>query len=53
MKKKWAHDKASRHVAAVQAKRRPYGLTYCSACDFLGVAPKYRAVYIEAEGAVT
>ena len=49
MKTRWTSEKANRHVAAVLSKRRPYGLAYCAACDFLGIAPKYRDVYKEAQ----
>lgn len=48
MKNRWTHEKARQHVAAVQAKRRLYGLAYCSACDFLHIAPRYREIYKEA-----
>lgn len=47
MKKRWTYEKAHQHVAAVQAKRRPYGLAYCSACDFLHIAPRYRDAFKE------
>lgn len=35
MKRKWTQESATKHILKVQAKKLPWGLTLCSACDYL------------------
>ena len=44
-KRKWTYIEAWRHINDVEDKKAKYGLTYCSACDFVGKAPVYAATY--------
>ena len=39
MKRNWTVESAREHVLAVEAKKKPRGLMYCSALSYLGVAP--------------
>jgi hypothetical protein len=45
MHNRWTANTSRERVSQVQAKRAEYGLSYCSACDFLKIAPRYRDVY--------
>jgi hypothetical protein len=38
MKKIWTQDSARAHISKVKSGKAPYGLTFCSACDFLGLS---------------
>lgn len=37
MKRKWTYGGARKHIADANQGRIPFGLTYCSACDFLKI----------------
>ena len=36
-KRFWTHSDAKWHIVQVNKGKLPMGLTYCSACDFLGI----------------
>ena len=42
-KRLWTHHSARAHIVVVNKGRLPMGLTYCSACDFLGIEIKLAA----------
>ena len=35
MKRNWTRDSARAYITKAKAGRVPFGLTFCSACDFL------------------
>lgn len=49
MKRNWTVESAREHVLAVEAKKKPRGLMYCSALSYLGVAPDTLTEQVRAE----
>lgn len=49
MKRNWTVESAREHVLAVEAKKKPRGLMYCSALSFLGIAPDTLTEQVRAE----
>lgn len=49
MKRNWTVESAREHVLAVEAKKKPRGLTYCSALSYLGIAPDTLTEQVRAE----
>lgn len=41
MKRNWTRDSARAHMAKVEKGKAPFGLTFCSACDFLKKSVPY------------
>lgn len=37
MKRNWTDYEAKKHIADVNRGRIPFGLTFCSACDYLKI----------------
>lgn len=49
MKRNWTVESAREHVLAVEAKKKPRGLMYCSALSYLGIAPDTLTEQVRAE----
>ena len=49
MKRNWSVASAREHILAVEAKKKPRGLMYCSALSFLGIAPDTLTEQVRAE----
>lgn len=49
MKRSWTVEAAREHILAVEAKKKPRGLMYCSALSFLGIAPDTLTEQVRAE----
>ena len=49
MKRNWTVESAREHVFAVEAKKKPRGLMYCSALSYLGIAPDTLTEQVRAE----
>lgn len=49
MKRNWTDESAREHVLAVEAKKKPRGLMYCSALSYLGIAPDTLTEQVRAE----